>query len=372
MLVAAESALESLSRRVLALRKLSGAVEAPLRLPLGTRQLAALNRIASGLGVRPFGLRDDGDPVNATSFEQAAFAHLAIDRELEALLDRDVFALAEVADAFALVEVETADGTVLNAYAGGVRSGIPVVIVPACGMPIELCESWMRELGRDHFVVSWETRGLFGRCSDFDAIPHDLAAQAEDVFAVMDHFDLGSSHLMGLCGGAVVALAAAAERSQRLRSISLWYGDYDLGESAPRTKHQRELVRLLAMIRAGRKEAASLQRLFRDPATVAAIRRDVAHLVLYPYADPELLYRYAVLNGAIMETDVRPLLAQIARPSLVVTSEDDGTAHPEGSRRVAETIPGARLHVEPHGDHLTLFDARAELAAIARDFVAQT
>jgi 3-oxoadipate enol-lactonase len=378
MLVASESALENLVRRVLALRKLSDALATPLRVRLDAVQLAGLNRIASGLGVRPFSLRDADDAAPWTSFEQLALAHLAIDRELEAQLGGgvdldgaiDYVRNTSLETVFARTEVETTRGTVLNAYAGGARGGDAVLLVPACGMPIELSESWMRELGRSHFILTWETRGLFGRCDDFDVIAHDVTAQADDLLAVMNHFDLRSTHLMGLCGGAVIALAAAAASPERFSSLSLWYGDYHLADAAPKTKHQRELTRLLAMVRAGRQQATALQRLFRDPSMLASVPRDVAHLVMYPYADGELLYRYAILNGAIMEHDVRETLTQIGQPTLVVTSEDDATAHPEGSRHVAQGIARAQLHVEPHGDHLTLFGAGAEIAALARDFIA--
>lgn len=381
MQVTVESALEPLATRILALRKLTGASASPLRLPLGTRQLAVLNRIAVAVGSREFGRYDENDALKPTAFEGVAFACLALDRKCEAFLDDDALGGAELgaiadrvvanslAGDFSRVEVTTPDGVVLNAYAGGVRGGSPVVVFPVCGMPIELSEAWMRELGRTHYVISWETRGLFGHCDDFDGIGHSVAAQAADAFAVMDHFDLASAHFMGLCGGAVVALVAASERPERSTSISLWYGDYHLGDLAPKTKHQRDLVRLLAMIRKGRADAAALQRLFRDPSAIGSVRAEVAHLVLYPYADAELLYRYAILNGAIMETDVYPMLARIAGPALVVTSEDDDTAHPQGSRLVAGGMAAARLHVEAHGDHLTLFDAPSDLAALANDFI---
>jgi predicted alpha/beta hydrolase family esterase len=54
---------------------------------------------------------------------------------------------------------------------------------------------------------------------------------------------------------------------------------------------------------------------------------------------------------------------------LVVTSEDDSTAHPDGSMRVAKGIPNAILHVERHGDHLSLFDAQPHITALAARFI---
>ncbi len=56
-----------------------------------------------------------------------------------------------------------------------------------------------------------------------------------------------------------------------------------------------------------------------------------------------------------MQTNVSSLLSQVTQTSLVVTSNDDNTAHPAGSRFVAERLPNARLQMEKHGDHLSLF-----------------
>src|SRR5271170_1860349 len=126
MLVASESALEGLARRVLALRGLAGAVENPLRMPFDALQIESLNRIAAGLGVRAFNVRESGA---ATSFEGLALAHLAIDGELETLLRG--MQPGELADAvrrsatgslehdFVPVDVPASDGALLRAYAGG-------------------------------------------------------------------------------------------------------------------------------------------------------------------------------------------------------------------------------------------------------------
>lgn len=260
------------------------------------------------------------------------------------------------------------DGAPLRAYAGGARDGKAVVIASACGMPAKLCERWMDFLGRDRFVITWESRGLFEEPADFDALGYDVAAQAADMFAVMDHFGVREAHVMGLCGGAVIALAAAAERPERVSSMSLWHGDFEFSE-CPKTIHQQHLNALIAMASEGRESAAAIYKLFTDTVLTNA-RADVAHLILYPYASAELFYRYSRLNGSIMCTDVSPVLGKVTRPALVVTSEDDSTAHPAGSMRVAEGLPGATLRVEAHGDHLSLFDAEPHVTELAARFIA--
>jgi 3-oxoadipate enol-lactonase len=60
----------------------------------------------------------------------------------------------------------------------------------------------------------------------------------------------------------------------------------------------------------------------------------------------------------------------VSQPCLVVTSEDDDTAHPAGSRRLAEIVPGARLVVAEHGSHLDAFRATAEQRGWLTSFLA--
>jgi pimeloyl-ACP methyl ester carboxylesterase len=270
---------------------------------------------------------------------------------------------------FKYSEVVSFDGVLLRAYAGGVPDRKVVVIVPACGMPVKLCERWLRYLAQEHYVITWESRGLFGKVEEFDTVAYDLPSQASDLFAVMNHFGVESGHVMGLCGGAVIALASSSMQPERVSSLSLWHGDYELGPNCPKTNHQQDLELLISMAGKSRKQAMSLQKLFTKPSILAKIRADVAHLILYPYATGELLFRYAKLNGSIMTYNVQHILSKVSQPTLVVTSEDDTTAHPEGSLRVASKLSNVTLQVEPHGDHLSLFDANPTITQLATRFI---
>lgn len=261
------------------------------------------------------------------------------------------------------------DGASLRAYTAGSRHNKAVVLIAACGMPAKLCERWMRFLARDYFVITWESRLLFEGPWNEDKFAYDVGAQVADLFAVMDHFGVPEAHLMGLCGGAVIAVSAAVGQPHRVGSLSLWHGDYELGPRCPKTKHQKDLKALMAAIAAGRSQAEQIHQLF-SRNIVKNFRKDLAHLVLYPYANPDLLFRYGKSNGSIMDTDVTPLLSKVVQPALVVTSHDDNTAHPEGSRYVAECLPRAQLRVEDHGDHLSLFDASSNVTEAAAKFLA--
>lgn len=343
-----------------------------------------LDRLADGIAAPRIVLHRDAAPLSAFELivsERLALASLfelppevlrAIRPEVDGIA-RDSRAHS-VEAVLARSDLQSWDGAPLRVYARGPRDGKAVVLVPACGMPIGLCEPWVRRLAQDFRVVTWESRGLFGAMGtteEFDARAYDVPAQARDLFAVMDHAGVERAHATALCGGAVIALAAAEMAPERISSLSLWHGDYELGQDAPKTQHQRDVQMLMTMAGRGRAQAAGLQRMFRRPSVLAKVRTDMAHHVMYPYANGELLYRYGRLNGTIMDHDCRPLLDRVGQPALVVTSHDDETAHPEGSRYVAGKLPRATLHVGEHGDHLSLFEAESRLADLAAAFIAR-
>ena len=264
--------------------------------------------------------------------------------------------------------VRRPDGTVLQAYATGNPRRPAVVIASACGMPARLCEDWLRFLGTGHYVITWETRGLFGAARHGFRGGVAVTEQALDLIAVMDHFGVAAAHVAGFCGGAVIALAAAALAPRRIRSLSLWHGDFEVGADAPKTSHQENLQALMAMAALSPADAANVREVLCN-VMVRSTPTDLAHLVLYPYADSLLLMRYCLLNGAIMNTDMRSYLPAVKTRVLVVTSRDDDTAHPDGSRYVSSMLAPSTLTVTEHGNHLSLFRAGRELLEMAEQFI---
>ncbi|OJA59172.1 alpha/beta fold hydrolase [Burkholderia ubonensis] len=267
------------------------------------------------------------------------------------------------------VRIAREAGVSLSAYAGSHRDRPAVVLALPCGMPLDLCQRWFDALAERHFVLTWETRALFGACDAFDAARTDIDAQVDDLFAVMDRFGVDRAHLMGICGGAVVALQAALAQPARAVSLNLWYGDYNLSDDALRTMHQRNYAWLMEAAAQGRDVAQDLQRRFADPSTLATVPAEIAHAALYPYANAELMYRYAKLSDALNKVDALALLPRVSVPTMVVAGDDE-IAHCGGSVFAAGRIPGARLEVEVGGSHPKLFRASPVSAARALKFLA--
>jgi 3-oxoadipate enol-lactonase len=267
--------------------------------------------------------------------------------------------------------VRRPDGTMLRAVEAGPPDAPCVLLSPACAMSYRLSLPWLRALRPTYRCVIPQTRGTSERIGDpvdFDRRGYGVPDQAADLVALIEALDAGPVHLMGLCGGAVPALAAAAGGAGRVGSLSLWHADLELGEEAAKTDHQTNLRGVLDLAGESRDTAAWMRdRLTGGPMT--GVPEAVGPLVVRPYATAELFYRYAKLTGATMHWDSRPTAAMVTQPCLVITSRDDNTAHPAGSLRLAEILPDARLVVTEHGTHLEAFDATADQVACLRSFL---
>jgi pimeloyl-ACP methyl ester carboxylesterase len=385
-----------LAAAVLAVKPLVEGVAAPMRVvpvageaPAGTRdpsrgQWRALQalfaRTTARAGVTGLVLTSEdrfGDP---HVFERVVSERLALGELLDSssvvpvdrLDEADRIVAETVAgsfDSFARRDtVSSVDGVPLDVWAAGAGPET-VVLVPACGMPAVLAERWVRFFAGRRRVLTWGSRGLFGAAAGTaEEYPMDIGAQASDLFTVMDQHGVEKAHVVGLCGGAAIALVAAAERPSRISSLSLWHGAYGFGEDYPKTSHQRGLIELMKVAARGKGGARAVHAAF-CRAVLTSAPADVAHLVLYPYASPELLFRYCRLNLGITETDIEPYLPGVPQPVLVMTSHDDDIAHPEGSQRVAAGLPRGQLRIEPHGDHISLFAGQDSLLRVAEDFL---
>jgi hypothetical protein len=72
--------------------------------------------------------------------------------------------------------------------------------------------------------------------------------------------------------------------------------------------------------------------------------------------------------GRLREEQGRAVL-DLLNGAAIRRRTDDQTVHPGLSLAVARLLRHATLHVSPHGDHLTLFDAEPALVQVAERFI---
>ncbi|MNU73070.1 short chain dehydrogenase [compost metagenome] len=295
-------------------------------------------------------------PDDITSFEMAVsnFIALELQTEKEAPAFRD--------DLPVEIQVLSHDNIPLRVYHMGDVTNEPLLVIPPCGMPKELYINWIKKLAVHYFVINWEARGLFVDPNMLQDVPYSLEDQTKDLFSVIDHWEFDKVHLLGLCGGVVVGLNACQTNEKRFASLSSWHGDLDFGSASEKTLHQKNTLSLMNMGAKSRSDAAMIHKqLMSKPSVLNALSEEIAHLVLYPYASPELFYNYSRLNGELMSIDATALTQGLQLPMLIVTSKEDNTAHPDGSNYLSKLLPHAIYIEEEQGPHIAVFTAPQKL-----------
>lgn len=183
-----------------------------------------------------------------------------------------------------------------------------------------------------------------------------LAADRQDLLALLDGLGIGRATIVGASQGARVALAFAIAWPGRTRALVLDGPPDETGE-APGDGEDlsfdefRSLARVqgLDAFRAAWRRHPLMQLHGADPRAQAALDRMLAR---YPGRD---LLGAAPPRVAVAGT---ALLARLAVPALVVNGERDTPVRLRSGERLASTLPDARRIVLPKAGHLPNLDDR--------------
>jgi pimeloyl-ACP methyl ester carboxylesterase len=229
------------------------------------------------------------------------------------------------------------------------------------------------QLARDFRVIDYDQRG-YGQ-SDRPRQRYDFDVWADDVAALLDGLGLPRAHIHGTSLGGMVALAFAARHPARVERlvINCAVAKFDF---AGRLHYEIaiDLIERLGVDNrtyAGFVALRALAPAYLDgPGGEAAIERIRAALAAS--TSPHV---YLAACRAMIAMDLRPCLAQIRAPTLVIGGEHDRMTPWDtgpsgcGMREIAQRIRGARAHGIAGAGHTTLFDAVDEHCRVVRDFL---
>ena len=193
-------------------------------------------------------------------------------------------------------------------------------------------------------LVRFDHRGHGG--SPVPPPPYEIADLGRDVLALMDELGLERASYCGLSIGGMAGIWLGANAPERIDRLVLVCTAAQL----PPASAWRE--RAAAVLEAGTTEVvadAVVERWLtpeyaaEHPEVRAALR---AMLVS---TDP---VGYAACCGAIERMDLRPELAAIAAPTLVVSGSADPATPVEHQRLIAAAVPGARHEIVRPAAHL--------------------
>ena len=239
------------------------------------------------------------------------------------------------------------------------------------GPPLLIVSCWLSQLQHDwaspvwrHFlddlgelatVVRYDERG-FG-LSEWDVTDFSLERRLADLETLVDATGLDRFAVMGMSGGAPVALAYAHRHPERITRMVL-YGGMSRGANLVEERDDDVEEAFLAMIRAGWARPDSI---FRRVFTTAFIPGATEEQMEWM---DELQRTSTNTENAVCsrvarhQVDVTPLLPEISTPTLVLHARGDRVA-PDVGPELAATIPDARLVMLDSRNHVLLADEPA-------------
>jgi pimeloyl-ACP methyl ester carboxylesterase/DNA-binding CsgD family transcriptional regulator len=240
-------------------------------------------------------------------------------------------------------------------------SGPPLLIV-SCWLS-QLQHDWaspvwrhfLDDLGEIATVVRYDERG-FG-LSDWDVTDFSLERRVADLETLVEASGLGRFAVMGMSGGAPVALAYAHQHPERVTRMVL-YGGMARGANGAEEQDEDLEDAFLAMIRAGWARPDSI---FRRVFTTAFIPGATEEQMQWM---DELQRTSTNTENAVCsrvarhQVDVTSLLPEITMPTLVLHARGDRVA-PELGPELAAAIPDARLVMLDSRNHVLLADEPA-------------
>jgi pimeloyl-ACP methyl ester carboxylesterase len=203
--------------------------------------------------------------------------------------------------------------------------------------------------------------------SDAPDLGYGMGIYADDLAALLDVLGVDHVVLCGLSMGGYVAFEFLRRWRARVRGLIL----VDTRAEADGTEARRARDVAAALARESGAEAiadAMLPRVLADatreraPEVTARIRRMMAAT---PVAG--LVGALAAMRDRQDSTGLLPTLAGL--PTLVLVGEEDTLAPPDGARRMAAAIPGARLVVLAGAGHVPPVERPSETTAAIRDFL---
>ncbi len=208
----------------------------------------------------------------------------------------------------------------------------------------------LRQLAQRFRVIVFDKRGQ-GLSDNFDGVP-TLEERMDDVLDVMRAAGSQQAVLFAQSEGGAMAALFTATYPEKVRKLVL-YGTMARFTQAPDYPHSPTLEQLLHAVANSWGKPVSARGFApsqaSDPAYCERLARHQRQT-----ASPNAIKRLIIANDQI---DVRPILPQIRRPTLILQQRGDRVVLCANGRYLADHIPGAVYLELPGRDHVFVEDS---------------
>lgn len=238
----------------------------------------------------------------------------------------------------------------------GPADGPVVVLAGSLGSDLRMWDPQVEPLVSAGFrVVRYDQRG-HGRSPAPDG-PYTLEELGADLLALLDRLALPRVSLVGLSLGGMTGMWLAANHPERLDRLVLCCTSAELGPAsmwAERARVARESG-LDGLADAGVGRWLTHAGRAANPALSAWLRE------MFTSQSAE---GYASCCTAVQTMSIVDSLPSVTVPTLVIAGAEDQATPPDHARRIADTIPGARLEIVDGAAHLGNVERPAQFTAL--------
>jgi 3-oxoadipate enol-lactonase len=234
----------------------------------------------------------------------------------------------------------------------------PLVLLNSLGADHSLWDPVMPGLLRRFCVLRLDKPGH--GASDARPGEYSIEQLGRDVLAVMDAAGVARAHLCGVSIGGMIAMWLGGNAPQRVDRLVLSNTSAKLAPEG--------LVERIRLIREGGIGAiadAVLGRFFTAGFVARADEHYHSVRTVLLQVDPQ---GYLGCCAALRDMDLRPLLARIAAPTLVITCRDDASTPAAMGEAIVAAIAGAQ-HVELTFAHIPFVEAPQRFVELAGGFL---
>jgi 3-oxoadipate enol-lactonase len=220
--------------------------------------------------------------------------------------------------------------------------GPPLVLANSLGTTLAMWDAQLPALSGRFQVVRYDHRGHGG--SPAPPGPYTIEELAGDVLGLLDRLELERVGFAGISLGGMIGIWLAAYAPERIASLGLVCTSAYLGA---KTWQER-----IDAVRAGGTAAIAggvMERWFSPRYRDAHPDRIAEFIAELSAVDDE---GYTGCCAAIADMDLRPELAKVTAPTMVMAGGDDPATPPEHGKEIAERIDGAQIVVLADTFHL--------------------
>ncbi len=251
-------------------------------------------------------------------------------------------------------------------------AGPPLLLLNGGLMSLTAWEPVAASLAARHRVIRCDFRGQLLSPGE---PPATLEGHARDVLALVDHLRLTRVHVAGTSFGAFVAVKLAASHPERVASLALVAATDRVEKGSaedPVGVALRRACRAAAEGRDGGQLFDLLARQNYSPEWLATRSELLRQRRLQTASLPPIWFRSVErFLDALDGLDLRPELARVRCPSLVLGAGLDRTFPPPASHALAASLTGATLEIVEGAGHAVVVEAPDRVVQILESFLAR-